>query len=144
MLWAHFDSWRHHRRCATLVDSHSSWVLICVSEIKAVGYDLYINLLVLIKTHYRILVLFSLGQHTTLVKTGCVSFRYRRYMGITMVALDDQVIQSLRSRQQLSPDVNHGILVFRMVQGSPSDLAGIRPGLFIGRFLCQVGIWKLG
>ncbi len=49
-------------------------------------------------------------------------------MGITMVALDDQVIQELRSRQQLSPEVSHGILVFKMVQDSPADFAGIKPG----------------
>ncbi len=55
-------------------------------------------------------------------------------MGITMVALDAQVVQELQSRHQLPLEVNHGILVFRMVQDSPADQAGIRPGMhFLGR-----------
>ena len=45
-----------------------------------------------------------------------------------MVALDGQVVEELRRRQQLAAFVQHGVLVFRMVQDSPADRAGIRPG----------------
>ena len=52
----------------------------------------------------------------------------RKFMGITMLAITPQVIGELRSRMQVPHNVYHGIVVFRMVHGSPADKAGIQPG----------------
>jgi len=52
----------------------------------------------------------------------------RKFMGITMLAITPQVIGELRSRMQIPHNVYHGIVVFRMVHGSPADKAGIQPG----------------
>ena len=43
-----------------------------------------------------------------------------------MVALDPRVVEELRMRHHLPSNVINGILVFRMVQDSPADKAGIR------------------
>jgi S1-C subfamily serine protease len=45
-----------------------------------------------------------------------------------MVALDPRVVQELQLRHHLPLNVNQGILVFRMVQDSPADRSGMRPG----------------
>jgi len=52
----------------------------------------------------------------------------RRYIGITMVTLNPQICDELKARNQGPQDVNHGILIYRVVTGSPSDKAGLRPG----------------
>jgi hypothetical protein len=43
-----------------------------------------------------------------------------------MVALEPRVVQELQLRYNLPMNVSRGILVFRMVQDSPADKAGIR------------------
>lgn len=45
-----------------------------------------------------------------------------------MVALDPRVVQELQLRHQLPVNITQGILVFRMVQESPADKSGMRPG----------------
>jgi len=52
----------------------------------------------------------------------------KRYIGITMLTLNPQVIEELRSRIQIPPNVLHGIVIYRVVVGSPADVAGLRPG----------------
>ena len=52
----------------------------------------------------------------------------RRFMGIKMIAITSQIIEDLRHRMNLAPDINHGIVVYRVVQESPADNAGIQPG----------------
>ena len=52
----------------------------------------------------------------------------RRYMGITMLAINDQIIDELRAKLQIPIQVTHGVLVFKILDGSPADKAGIRPG----------------
>ena len=52
----------------------------------------------------------------------------RKFMGITMLAISPQIIGELRTRMQIPYDVYHGIVVFRIVHGSPADVAGLQPG----------------
>jgi len=52
----------------------------------------------------------------------------RRYIGITMVSLSPQMIDELKYRGNIPPSVTHGILIYRMVVGSPADRSGLRPG----------------
>jgi len=52
----------------------------------------------------------------------------RRYAGITMVPLNDQIIDELMKRKQLMVPIKHGILIYRVVENSPSDHAGLKPG----------------
>lgn len=50
------------------------------------------------------------------------SFR-RRYMGITMLTLTPQIIHELHERQHRIPDhLNHGILVWKVIIGSPAHM----------------------
>jgi HtrA serine peptidase 2 len=55
---------------------------------------------------------------------------HRRYIGITMASVTDQILHQLR----LNPSVDlprtltHGIIVFKLVIGSPADKAGVVPG----------------
>lgn len=45
----------------------------------------------------------------------------RRYMGITMLTLTPQIIHELQTRNhQLPVDVTHGVLVWKVVIGSPA------------------------
>ena len=53
----------------------------------------------------------------------------RRYMGITMATINDQILHQLRSSlSDLPTSVTHGIVVYRIVVGSPADTAGCIPG----------------
>ena len=52
----------------------------------------------------------------------------RKFMGITMLAISPQIIEQLRTRMQVPYDVYHGIVVYRIVHGSPADVAGLQPG----------------
>jgi len=61
-------------------------------------------------------------------KSGGVNIGRRRYIGITMLTLNPQVIEELRTRMQIPSNVMHGIVIYRVVVGSPADLAGLRPG----------------
>jgi HtrA serine peptidase 2 len=54
--------------------------------------------------------------------TGSVSSApKRRYMGITMLTLTPQIIHELQARNHQVPvDVTHGVLVWKVVIGSPA------------------------
>jgi HtrA serine peptidase 2 len=52
----------------------------------------------------------------------------RRYIGITMLSLSPQIIEELRYRGNIHPSVTNGILVYRLVAGSPAEKAGLLSG----------------
>ncbi|XP_047096747.1 serine protease HTRA2, mitochondrial isoform X1 [Schistocerca piceifrons] len=53
----------------------------------------------------------------------------RRYMGITMLTLTPDIIYELQSRNRpIPPDVTHGVLVWKVVVGSPAYSGGLMPG----------------
>lgn len=53
----------------------------------------------------------------------------RRYMGITMLTLTAEILRELRQRSHNVPDsVRSGILVWKVIQGSPAHIGGLYPG----------------
>ncbi|XP_033983657.1 serine protease HTRA2, mitochondrial-like isoform X1 [Trematomus bernacchii] len=52
----------------------------------------------------------------------------RRYIGVMMLTLTPSIIADLKLRDPSFPDVTHGILIHRVIMGSPSDRAGMLPG----------------
>lgn len=56
----------------------------------------------------------------------------RRYLGITMLTLTQSIVQELQSRgsvpQHIPADLTHGILIWKIVVGSPAYQAGLQPG----------------
>ncbi|XP_072936185.1 uncharacterized protein [Epargyreus clarus] len=53
----------------------------------------------------------------------------RRYLGITMLSLSHNILQELRMRNPEMPsDIDHGILVFKVIIGSPAYNGGLQPG----------------
>lgn len=65
----------------------------------------------------------KLRQRTALSPAG------RRYLGITMLTLTTAIIQELTMRQPDFPqDLTHGVLVWKLVVGSPAHACGLRPG----------------
>ena len=45
----------------------------------------------------------------------------RRYMGITMLTLTDDILRELRQRSHAIPDnIKHGVLVWKVILGSPA------------------------
>lgn len=45
----------------------------------------------------------------------------RRYMGITMLTLTDDILRELRERSQSIPEsIVHGVLVWKVIIGSPA------------------------
>ncbi|KRT83137.1 PDZ domain-containing protein [Oryctes borbonicus] len=53
----------------------------------------------------------------------------RRYVGITMLTLTPEIISELRQRNQPVPDnVKYGVLVWKVMYGSPAHLGGLQPG----------------
>ncbi len=53
--------------------------------------------------------------------------RRRRFLGITMMALTPQIIDQLKDRMNYPYGVDNGIIVYRVIQDSPADSAGIEP-----------------
>ena len=50
-------------------------------------------------------------------------------LGITMATINDQILDQLRSSlSDLPTSVTHGIVIYRIVVGSPADAAGCIPG----------------
>ncbi|KAG9275213.1 serine protease HTRA2, mitochondrial [Astyanax mexicanus] len=52
----------------------------------------------------------------------------RRYVGVMMLTLTPSIIAELKMRDPLFPDVTHGILIHRIISGSPAHRAGMKPG----------------
>ncbi|KAI3367706.1 hypothetical protein L3Q82_026548 [Scortum barcoo] len=52
----------------------------------------------------------------------------RRYIGVMMLTLTPGIIAELKLRDPSFPDVTHGILIHRVIMGSPANRAGMLPG----------------
>ncbi|KAL0811186.1 hypothetical protein ABMA28_009617 [Loxostege sticticalis] len=53
----------------------------------------------------------------------------RRYLGITMLSLTPNILMELRMRNPEMPsDIEHGILVWKVIIGSPAYNGGLQPG----------------
>ncbi|XP_054653617.1 serine protease HTRA2, mitochondrial-like isoform X2 [Dunckerocampus dactyliophorus] len=52
----------------------------------------------------------------------------RRYIGVMMLTLTQSIIAELKLRDPSFPDVTHGILIHRVIMGSPANRAGLLPG----------------
>ncbi|XP_013183248.1 uncharacterized protein LOC106129280 [Amyelois transitella] len=53
----------------------------------------------------------------------------RRYLGITMLSLSPNILMELRMRNPEMPtDIKHGILVWKVIIGSPAYTGGLQPG----------------
>ncbi|XP_061751234.1 serine protease HTRA2, mitochondrial-like isoform X3 [Nerophis ophidion] len=52
----------------------------------------------------------------------------RRYIGVMMLTLTPSIISELKLRDPSFPDVTHGILIHRVIIGSPANRAGLLPG----------------
>ncbi|XP_035023412.1 serine protease HTRA2, mitochondrial [Hippoglossus stenolepis] len=52
----------------------------------------------------------------------------RRYIGVMMLTLTPSIITELKLRDPSFPDVTHGILIHRVIMGSPANRAGMLPG----------------
>ncbi|KAF1374848.1 hypothetical protein PFLUV_G00233330 [Perca fluviatilis] len=52
----------------------------------------------------------------------------QRYIGVMMLTLTPSIIAELKLRDSSFPDVTHGILIHRVIMGSPANRAGMIPG----------------
>ncbi|XP_046409905.1 serine protease HTRA2, mitochondrial isoform X2 [Neodiprion pinetum] len=53
----------------------------------------------------------------------------RRYLGITMLTLTPDILSELHQRNENIPwNVRHGVLVWKVIVGSPADVGGLKPG----------------
>uniref|UniRef100_T1IQJ2 Serine protease HTRA2, mitochondrial n=1 Tax=Strigamia maritima TaxID=126957 RepID=T1IQJ2_STRMM len=61
--------------------------------------------------------------------TSTPSTPKRRYIGITMLALSPTLILELQQRQtDFSEEISHGVLIWKIVVGSPAYKGGLQPG----------------
>ncbi|KAM4542551.1 serine protease HTRA2, mitochondrial-like [Odontesthes bonariensis] len=51
-----------------------------------------------------------------------------RYIGVMMLTLTPSIIEELKLRDSSFPNVTHGILIHRVIMGSPANRAGMLPG----------------
>ncbi|XP_041827043.1 serine protease HTRA2, mitochondrial-like [Melanotaenia boesemani] len=51
-----------------------------------------------------------------------------RYIGVMMLTLTPSIIAQLKLRDPFFPNVTHGILIHRVITGSPASRAGMLPG----------------
>ncbi|XP_064460432.1 serine protease HTRA2, mitochondrial-like [Ornithodoros turicata] len=68
-----------------------------------------------------------------LEKRGQKESPERWYLGITMLTLTPSLIQELRQRDPAFPSVTAGVLIWKVVIGSPAHLSGLSPGDVIVR-----------
>lgn len=52
----------------------------------------------------------------------------RRYLGISMMTLDSKIIDGIGKHFNSRMKITHGILIYKVVEGSPAFTAGLRPG----------------
>ncbi|TMW41290.1 hypothetical protein DOY81_013630 [Sarcophaga bullata] len=53
----------------------------------------------------------------------------KRYMGITMLTLTKDILNELKNRSEsLPPNLTHGVLVWKVILGSPAHIGGLSPG----------------
>ncbi|XP_068436342.1 serine protease HTRA2, mitochondrial-like [Clinocottus analis] len=52
----------------------------------------------------------------------------RRYIGVMMLTLTPSIIIELKLRDPSFPDVTHGIMIHKVILGSPANRAGMLPG----------------
>ncbi|XP_036372715.1 serine protease HTRA2, mitochondrial-like [Megalops cyprinoides] len=52
----------------------------------------------------------------------------RRYIGVMMLTLTPSIIAELKMRDPSFPDVTHGVLIHRVIMGSPANRAGMKAG----------------
>lgn len=52
----------------------------------------------------------------------------RPYIGVQIMTLTQELREQLKTNQNLDLSVNKGVLVAKVVQNSPAELAGIQPG----------------
>ncbi|XP_056283170.1 serine protease HTRA2, mitochondrial-like [Pseudoliparis swirei] len=56
----------------------------------------------------------------------------RRYIGVMMLTLTPSIIEELKLRDPSFPDVTRGVLIHRVISGSPANRAGMLPGDIVG------------
>ncbi|XP_051894227.1 serine protease HTRA2, mitochondrial-like [Pristis pectinata] len=52
----------------------------------------------------------------------------RRYIGVMMLTLTPQILSELKQRDPRFPNISYGVLIHKVIIGSPANLAGMRPG----------------
>ncbi|XP_037946869.1 serine protease HTRA2, mitochondrial-like [Teleopsis dalmanni] len=69
------------------------------------------------------------AERRTQGKSTKLQYPTKRYMGITMLTLTPDILYELKSRSQSVPDnVQHGVLVWKVIIGSPAHTGGLSPG----------------
>ncbi|RZC40570.1 serine protease HTRA2, mitochondrial-like, partial [Asbolus verrucosus] len=69
-----------------------------------------------------------LKSSDSMQKTGKTKLA-RRYMGITMLTLTPQILHELQQKNQyVPPDIKSGVLVWKVIIGSPAHSGGLQPG----------------
>ncbi|KAM4689846.1 serine protease HTRA2, mitochondrial-like [Rhinophrynus dorsalis] len=52
----------------------------------------------------------------------------RRYIGVMMLTLTPKILAELKFRDPSFPDVSHGVLIHKVIIGSPAHQAGLKAG----------------
>ncbi|KAM8940012.1 serine protease HTRA2, mitochondrial [Pelodytes ibericus] len=52
----------------------------------------------------------------------------RQYIGVMMLTLSGSILADLKFRDPSFPDISHGVLILKVIIGSPAHQAGLKPG----------------